>query len=48
MEGLRGIFSLRRRDRMPNAWVREFCGIKKGMGEKIDESVVCWFDHMKE
>ena len=30
----------KRRDRMPNAWVRELCGVKKGLDESVFQRVV--------
>ena len=34
-------------DRVPNAWIRESCGVTKGVDEKIDEGVLRWFSHVK-
>ena len=33
---------IRRMDRVPNARIRELCGVKKGLDERIDESVLRW------
>ena len=32
-------------DRVPNAWIREFCGVRKGLDERID-GVLQWFAHV--
>ena len=34
-------------DRVPNARIRELCGMKKGLDEKIDESVLQWFSQVE-
>ena len=39
MDNLRGLLSIRRVDRVPNARIREFCGGKKGLDERTDEGV---------
>ena len=47
MDNLRGLQGIRRMDRIPNAWIRELCGVKKGLGERIDEGVLQWFSHVE-
>ena len=47
MNSLRGFTSIRRMDRVPNAWIRELCGIKKGLDERIDEGVHRWFGNVE-
>ena len=37
----------RRMDRVPNARIRKLCGMKKGLDERIDESVLRWFGRVK-
>ena len=32
---------------MPNARVRNLCGVRMGMDEKIDESVLRWFGNIE-
>ena len=32
---------------VPNALIRELCGVKKGLDERIDESVIWWFGHLE-
>ena len=38
MDNLRGLLGIRGMDRVPNARMREFCGVTKGVDERIDES----------
>ena len=33
-------------DRVPNPRIREFCGVQKGLYERIDEGVLRWFGHV--
>ena len=40
MINLRGLLGIRRMDRVPNEWVREFCGVTKGAEERIEEGVL--------
>ena len=40
IENLRGLWGIRRMDRVPNAQIKELCGVKKGMDERIDETVL--------
>ena len=34
-------------DRVPNAWVRYLCRVKKGLDERIGEGMFWWFDHVE-
>ena len=47
MDNLRGLLGIRRMDRVPNARIRELCGVMKGVNEKIDEGVLRWFGHVE-
>ena len=47
MDNLKGLLGIRRMDRVPNAQIRELCGVKKGLDKKIDEGVLLWFSHME-
>ena len=47
MDNLRGLLGIRRIDRTQNAWIREFCGVRKGVNERIDEGILRWFGHME-
>ena len=44
MDNLRDI---RKMDRVPNAQIRELCGVMKGVDERIEESVLQWFGHVE-
>ena len=35
MDNLRGLLGIMRIDRVPNAWIRELYGVKKGLNEKL-------------
>ena len=43
MDNLRILLSSRRMDRIPNAWVKEWCRVTKG----LDEGVHQWFGHVE-
>ena len=45
MDNLRGLLGIRRMDEVPNARIRQLCGMTKGADEKIDEGVLRWFGH---
>ena len=47
MDNLRGLLGIRRMDRIPNARIRELYGVRKGLDERIDESVLRWFGHVE-
>ena len=47
MDNLRGLLGIRIMDRVQNARIREFCGVKKGLDERIDGGVPRWFGHME-
>ena len=40
MDNLRGLLGIRRTDRVPNARIRELCGVRKGLDKKIDEGAL--------
>ena len=42
-----GLLGIRRMDRVPNAWIRELCRVKKGLDERIDEGVPLLFSHVE-
>ena len=44
---LRGLLGIRRMDRVQNVRIKEFCGVTKGVDERIDEGVLRWFDHVE-
>ena len=41
MDNLRGLLGIRRMDRVPNARIRELCGVTKGVDER-NEGVLRW------
>src|SRR5678815_3266590 len=47
MSNLRGVLSVRRIDKMKNERIRELCGVKKGVNERISESTLRWFGHVE-
>ena len=34
-------------DKVPNARIRDLCGVTKGVDENIDEGVFRWFGHVE-
>ena len=40
MDKIRSLFGIRRMDRVPNARIREMCGVRKGLDERIDEGIL--------
>ena len=40
MDNLRGLLGIRKMDRVPNARIKEICGVKKSLDERIDEGVL--------
>ena len=47
MGSLRGLLGIRRMDRVPNARIRELCGVKNGLDERVNEGVLRWFCHVE-
>ena len=47
MDNLIDLLSITRMDRVPNAGIRELCGVSKGVDERIDETIFLWFHHIK-
>ena len=47
MGNLRGFLDIRRMDRIPNAWIMELCGVRKGLDERIDEGILRCFSHVE-
>ena len=35
MDNFRGLLGIRKVDRVPNAWIRELCGVRKGLDEGL-------------
>ena len=47
MDNHRGLLGIKRMDRVPNSRIRELCGAKKGLEERIDEFMLRWFGHVE-
>ena len=47
MENIRVLLGIRRMDRVPNAWIKELCGLVKGEDKRINESVLRWFSQLE-
>ena len=47
MDNLRGLLGIRRLDKVPNARLRQLCGVTKGVDEKIDEGVLRWCGYVE-
>ena len=45
MDNLKGLVSITRMNKFPNARIKQLCGVTKAVAEKIDEGVLLWFDH---
>ena len=41
MDNLRGLLGIWRMDRVPNARIRELCGVTKGVDERIAKRDMC-------
>ena len=46
MDSLKGLLGIRRVVKVPNARIREFCGVTRGVDERIGEGVLRWFGPM--
>ena len=46
MDNLRGLLGIRRIDRIPTL-IRELCGVRKGLDERIVEGVLRWLGHLE-
>ena len=47
MGNLRGLLGIWKMDRVLNSLIKELCGVRKGLDEKIDEGVLRWFGHVE-
>ena len=47
MDNLKGLLGIRRMDRVQNAGIREFCRVKKGVDDRINEGVLQWLNHVE-
>ena len=48
MNKLKGLLGVRRIDMVPNAGIRELCGVRMGLDERIDETVLRWFGYVEK
>ena len=47
MDNLRGLLTIKRMDKVPNARIRQLCRVTKGVVEKVDEGVLQCFGHVE-
>ena len=47
MDNLRELLGITRMDRVPNTVIRELCGVKKCLDERIDQGTLRWFGHVE-
>ena len=47
IDNLRSLQGIKRIDRVPNELIRKLRGVAKGVDEKTDERVLCWFGHIE-
>ena len=47
MDNLRGLPGIRRMDKVPNARIRQLCGVTKSIDVKIDEGVLRRFGRVE-
>ena len=47
MDNLKGLLGISKMDRVPNARIRELCGVTKGVDERIDEGVLQLFGQVE-
>jgi hypothetical protein len=47
MDNLRGVLGVRKTDRMRNEYIRELCGVEKGVIDRINMSILRWFWHLE-
>ena len=47
MDNLRSLLGIRRMARVPNERIREFCGVTKGVDERIVQGDLRWFGNVE-
>ena len=47
MGNLRSLLGVKRMNKVPNARMRQMCGVTEDVDEKIDEGVFRWFGHVE-
>ena len=46
-DNVRGLLGIRRMNKVLSTQIRELCGMKRGLDERIDEGVLWWFSHVE-
>ena len=46
MGNLRSLLGVKRMNKVPNARMRQMCGVTEDVDEKIDEGVFRWYGHV--
>ena len=47
MDNPRELLGIRRMYRVSKPWIKELCGLKKGLDERVDEGLLRWFGHVE-
>ena len=47
MNNLRVLLGIGRMDCVLNAWIGELCGMTRGLDDRINDSILCWFGHVE-
>ena len=47
IDKIKSLLGIRRMDRIPNAQIRQLCGMAKGVDERIQEDFLHWFSHVE-
>ena len=47
MDNLRGLLGVSSMASALNEWIRELCGVRKGLNKRIDEGILQWFSHVE-
>ena len=47
MGNFRGLLLISSIYKVPNARIRELCGVKKGLDERIDQGMLRWFGYVE-
>ena len=47
MDNFRGLLDIRSKERVLNRRIRDFCGVRKGINERINDGVLRWFVHVE-
>ena len=47
MDNLSSLIGIGMMDRVPNAWIRELCGVTKGVDLRTDKGALWWLGHVE-